>query len=367
MNQSICIDARLLFAPGIGTYLKNLFRHFSNTPWKWYALVHPQDAQLLLAYPYITPLYFSPPIYSLREQLAYPYQIPSVDLFWSVHYNVPILPIRPCKRLTTLHDVAHLALPLPALKRGYAQFMIRRALHLSDHIITVSDFSKREIECHTGKISSPISVIALGVDHARFYPLKKDDSSILQRYGIKAPFLLYVGSLKKHKNIKTLVAAFSYLISHYPFDLQLVIVGNAERMRDCEDVKQLYTSYPAIAHRLRHIGYVPDGQLPSFYQQAELFLFASFYEGFGLPALEAMSCGCPVVAAHAGSLPEVCGQAACYIDPHSPQQIAERLAYLLSNKAARLELSQKGVSRSRDFCWSKCADLHCEVIERLLN
>ena len=133
------------------------------------------------------------------KQLAYPYQIPSVDLFWSVHYNVPILPIRPCKRLTTLHDVAHLALPLPALKRGYAQFMIRRALHLSDHIITVSDFSKREIECHTGKISSPISVIALGVDHARFYPLKKDDSSILQRYGIKAPFLLYVGSLKKRK------------------------------------------------------------------------------------------------------------------------------------------------------------------------
>ena len=345
--HKVCIDARLIHAPGIGTYLKNLFPYFQSAALQWCALVDPKHVDQLP--PFLQPVSLRAPIYSLREQAALPLKIPRVDLFWSPHYNVPCLPIRAKKRLVTIHDAFHLAWKkrLSPLQRVYAQKMMHSALKLSAQILTPSHFSKSEIQRYTGMLNRPITVIPCGVDtHYFSQPLDEQETrKVLQKYQIKSPFLLYVGSSKPHKNVKTLIEAFLALGTQA---VQLVLIGPGQ-------------------DGVHSIGFVPQEELVHFYRAAKIFIFPSFYEGFGLPPLEAMTAGCPTLVSQAGALPEVCGEGALYFDPHKPEELTKLLAHLLSDEKERQALAERGRKRSRHFCWQRCAQHHIDIMEKILR
>jgi glycosyltransferase involved in cell wall biosynthesis len=363
VNQpSICVDARLITAPGIGTYLKNGLSHLQNTPWQWSALIGAENVGHLPTY--ITPIICSSKIYSVQEQIALPLKIPRVDLFWSPHYNVPCLPIRARKRLATIHDAFHLAhaATLGFAERSYAKIMMQAAMRLSDRIITDSEFSKSEIQKYT-QVHRPMHVISLGSSSS----LAKDSGSVLKKYGLGSGYLLYVGSFKAHKNLKGLIETFSLLVKRGWDQERLVIVGGGEGMRHCEDVKQLCIAHPHLQGKICFTGQVSDEELPHFYACAKLFVFPSFYEGFGLPPLEAMGAGCPTVVARSGAMPEVCGDGAVYVDPHSLEDMAFQLEALLSDAPRREQLSVKGRERAAQFSWKTCAERHCTLIEELVR
>lgn len=355
--MTICIDARWLNAPGIGTYLKNLLPYLSRYPVRWSALVNPEQLPLLERLGPIEPILLSSAPLTLKEQIELFAKIPRVDLFWSVHINVPWLPIRAKARLVTIHDVLHLSseATLSGIEKVCAQLMTRAALRLADQIITVSHFSKTEIE---KVIQRPITVIPHGVDSALFAPGRSSEAL--------KPYILYVGSFKAHKNLRGVAAAFALLTHEHP-ELHCVVVGTGQGMRCAQDVKQLYNAFPEIQGKFHCVGHVPDAELPHFYRNAELFLFPSFYEGFGLPPLEAMRCGCPTVVSEAGALPEVCKGAALYVDPRDPAAIARRCDALLRDTALRQRLVRLGLENSRLFCWKQCAEAHYTLINETIG
>jgi glycosyltransferase involved in cell wall biosynthesis len=306
----------------------------------------------------IEPILFSSAPLTLKEQIELFGKIPRVDLFWSVHINVPWLPIRAKARLVTIHDVLHLSAEgtLRGIDKLGAQWMTRAALRLADQIITVSNFSKAEIE---KVVRRPIHVIPHGVDSALFAPEGPVEA-------LKKPYILYVGSFKAHKNLKGVAAAFALLTREHPA-LQCVVVGTGHGMRCAQDVKQLYNAFPEIQGKFHCVGHVPDEGLPHFYRNAELFLFPSFYEGFGLPPLEAMSCGCPTIVSETGALPEVCKEAALYVDPHDPADIARRCDALLRDDALRQDLVSRGLANSRLFSWKQSAEAHYTIINATIS
>ena len=345
--KTICIDARLLSGPGIGTYLRNLLQRMQDAPIRWFALV--SDVERFPFKDRIEPIAVSSSIYSIQEQLELPLKIPTCDLFWSPHYNIPLLPIRAKKRLVTIHDVFHLSFAheLKLHKRLYAKTVIEKAVKASAAVITDSQFSKGEIQRYTRIAEEKIAVILLAADSDLFspQPVKKEK------------FILFVGSPKPHKNLKGLVAAFKMLKT----EVNLVIIGKKEGVKVLENLDQLQ------GERIQFLHDIPDHQLSHYYRTAELMVFPSFYEGFGLPPLEAMSCGCPVITSHAGALPEVCGDAVMYVDPHSPMQIAGAIEELMGNEEKKRELSLKGLEQSKRFSWKQAADSHLKLIDRLIT
>ena len=284
--------ARMYRASGIGTYLQNLLPALatrSNSPCvrKFHEL-RPKGARGSYHHSDLLGGRTDPPFLKL---------VPRCDVFWSPHYNVPWLPVRAKARLVTIHDVFHLAhlsaLSLP--QRGYATLAFRAAARFSKHIITVSEFSKTEIQRYLPVSANQISAISNGVDHALFNEQANPDRqrTVRQKYGLPPRWLLYVGNVKPHKNLLTLVKAFAMLPEALT-DRHLVIVGQREGFitGDTELGRALQDD-PSLAQRIHFTGFVEQADLPVLYRLAELFVFPSKYEGFGLPPLEAMACGCP--------------------------------------------------------------------------
>lgn len=316
----LCVDARLYNASGIGTYLKGMLPFLQkytltllvNTPL-------PIDARQI-------PMKSG--IYTLKEQFELPLKIPRCDLFWSPHYNIPLLPIRARKRLVTIHDVYHLAhfSTLTLQQKLYAKVMVKAALRLSDAVVTVSQFSADEIATYA---FCPKNLTIVPPT-----PLKMGKGEPIE--GLPNRYLLFVGNLKAHKNLKRLFEAHAHLENPLP----LVVVG-----KDFGEI-------PLPPH-VHYAGYVPDAALPTLYSGAEMLLFPSIYEGFGLPPLEAMACGCPVLAARAASIPEVCGDAAQYVDPYSVDSMRKGIEHLLNDRGAREKLVEKGRMRVKGFTSEK--------------
>ncbi len=299
----------------------------------------------------------SAPIYSAEEQLRLPFLIPPVNLFWTPHFNAPLLPIRAKKRLVTLHDVYHLAhtKKLPLLKRVYAHTVIKSAARIADHILTISSFSKEEIIKYTKTPEKKISVVHLGVDSTHFQ--KKGDASIVrQKYQLPNRYFIFVGTLLPHKNVERLIHAWSRLPQRH-LDWKLVIIGKTVKNNPV---------HARQSERVLFLGEVDQRDLPYLYQEAYCAIHPSLYEGFGLTPLEAMSCDCPTLVSNAASLPEVCGEASLYIDPYDVDDMVLKICELIEKPALRQTLIQKGRERVELFRWEKTAEKHLEVIERIL-
>ncbi|WP_299701036.1 glycosyltransferase family 1 protein [uncultured Pontibacter sp.] len=370
---SLVLDARMLRASGIGVYLQQLIPRLS----KDFELTLLGDADELATYHASASARIIPmqaPIYSLQEQLELRLRIPACDLFWSPHYNVPLLPIAARHRVVTIHDVYHLAyqhtLTLP--QKMYANLLIRAAVRMSDRVLTVSEFSKQEIIKYTKVRPETVVAIPNGVDSFRFVRSHSAHSPSTQEAAqpipyTANPYLLFVGNVKPHKNLVTLLKAFVSLQEHIP-KLDLLIVGKKEGFITGDtQVGTLLENDALLKKRVIFTGFVEDELLPHLYQQAAALVFPSVYEGFGLPPLEAMASGCPVVAADTASIPEVCGDAALYFSPLNHLELAERLSEVLNVQALRDKLIANGYRRVQNFSWDKTADGHLAVFRQILE
>jgi len=353
--KTLCIDARMAFSSGIGTCIRQLVPYFNQPPFRVILLVG-KKAQVWCDG--IEQIHFSSPIYSVKEQISFPLKIPSCDLFWSPHYNIPLLPIRAKKRIVTIHDACHLALGqfFSKMERFYARTVMHAALHRSDRVVTGSLFSKIELLRFLGKPKRDLKVIPIGVNRDRFRQVAEPFviEKVRRKYQLPEKFILYVGNLKPHKNLSGLLQAFERL--SLP-DLGLVLVGKNQGLRN--------SIGNISANRVFELGEIPEEDLPVLYSLAELFVFPSFYEGFGLPPLEAMCCGCPTVVSNAASLPEVCGDASLYFRPEQPHEIAESIFKVLSDDILREKIIRTGFERVDRFNWAETARKYREMFEEI--
>ena len=302
---------------------------------------------------------FAAPIYSVREQCELPGLLPSgASLMWSPHYNVPLFSAVPL--LVTIHDALHVAMPelFPGrFKQLYAALMFRAALWKSRTVLANSLFTKEELRRLFGRFAQKekIRVIHLGVDAEWF------DLAIGTR-PCEKPFVLYVGNVKPHKNLRGLVAAFGAMKDRV--DVDLVIVGEQEGFLtgDCG----LMEVAEPLGSRVKFTGRVSVELLRQYYVHAAALILPSFYEGFGLTALEAMAAGCPVVASRVASIPEVCGNAAVYFDPDNIAEMAEVIQRTLSDAPLREKMRRRGFQRACEFQWETTAERTVDAIKELL-
>jgi glycosyltransferase involved in cell wall biosynthesis len=353
----VAIDARKLHDFGIGTYIRNLLRHLArlDRESEFVLLVGESDMAVAshLGRNFRTVLE-SAPNYSFQEQIRIPWALhrERPDVFHAPHYILPV-GVR-CRSVVTIHDCIHLMFPqyLPnRMAYAYARASMWSAARKSARILTVSEASKRDILHFFRVPAEKIEVVYNAIDE-RFWnrPDEGDVSRVRERYQLTSRFVLYVGNIKPHKNLVRLIEAFDLVRKRGLDDVKLLIIG--------DEISKLPALRRAVhGHKLhkevRFLGYVRDETLAILYRLASAFAFPSLYEGFGLPALEAMASGTPVVTSNVSSLPEVVGNAAVLVDPYDVEAIADGLIRVLTDTSLAGELSRRGLVRARDFSWER--------------
>ena len=261
-------------------------------------------------------------------------------------------------RVVTVHDCIHLRFPeyLPHPSAiHYARFMKGSAIRRARVVFTVSEASKRDI-LHFFPRTDPakIEVVSNAIDADLLEPPDAEEiERVKERYQIAQRFILYAGNIKPHKNLPRLIEAFARLRAMPGHeDVQLMIIG--DEIGKTPELRRRVESF-RLRPFVRFFGFVPESTLAALYRLATVFAFPSQFEGFGLPPLEAMACGTPVVTSNVSSLPEVVGDAAVLVDPHDGEAIAEGLCRVLDNPAFANELREKGRIQARKFNWQESA------------
>ena len=288
-----------------------------------------------------------------------------LDIIHSPENASLFVKLRNQKKIITVHDIIPLYFPNTYTKITVFRYklLLSKTLKTSDKIITISYNTKQDIIKHFKIPEDKIKVIYLAANE-KFKPLNKNEiSKIKQKYNLNYPFILYVGTLEPRKNIPTLLKAF-YKLKKLGIKHKLVITGKKgwKYKHIFETIEKLNLQKDVI-----FTGYVPDEDLPALYNAADLFVYPSLYEGFGLPPLEAMACGTPVITSNTSSLPEVVGDAGIMVNPYSVDELANKMYEVLTNDGLREELSKKGLERSKLFSWKKCAEEHLKVYEEVYN
>jgi len=271
------------------------------------------------------------------------------------------------KMVNTIHDVAFMVYPqfYSTLDRKYLQWSTRFALSRAEQIITVSNFTKQEIMRYFLMAQEDkISVVYHGYDRELYHPIthQSADNPVLDYYHLERPYFIYVGRLESKKNIIGLLNAFRNFCQERPQDkTKLVLVG--KRSRDYAPINNLLAD-PIIKERAKELGWVPEKDLPALLRQSLAFIYPSWYEGFGLPIIQAMACGTPVIAARVGSLPEIGSQVALYFDPADQGDLLEKMKQLTDDSALRHQLSQAGLKRAAQFSWSQAAAQTLEILKK---
>lgn len=365
MAKLLIIDARWLHT-GIGRYVMNLLEGLKHRRgFSVHALVRKRDAGMLRHLcdgVTIADL----PIYGWREQFAVPWAARGADMLHVPHYNAPVMFQRDL--VVTIHDLIHLMEPPfsnSIASRAYAWPMMSFAIRKARSIVTVSNYSKRQLVQRLGVPEEKVAVIYNGV-HPRFRCLDHEAAQkrVEAGFSIRPPFLLYVGNLKPHKNLELLLRGFSLLRLHGTCRHGLVIVGEGKKQR------ALLSSLCArlgISAQVRFIPRVDDDALPDLYAAADAFVMPSLMEGFGYPVVEAMACGTPVVCSRASVLPEIAGEAAQFFDPTNCEDLAEAIENVLHSSQRREILRRRGLERARIFGWEECGRSHAELYKKLMN
>ncbi len=356
-NVRIGIDARKLHDFGIGTYIRNLLRQLArlDRQTEFVVLCHPDDREGLGSLgENFRPVPETSKNYSISEQIRIPLALmrEQVTLFHAPHYVLP--PLVPCRSVVTIHDCIHLMFPQYLPNRfalAYARTSIELAAWRATRIMTVSESSKRDILRFVDVKPDKIDVIYNAFDE-RFgvEPREEDVVRVRERYQLHDEFVLYAGNVKPHKNLERLIEAFDLVRKRGLDRLKLVLIG---------DEISKYAGLRRAVHQhqlhkyVRFLGYLPEETLAVMYRLAGVFVFPSLYEGFGLPPLEAMASGTPVVTSNVSSLPEVAGDAAVLVDPYVPQAIADGIHTVLTDETLRRSLRQKGLARAAQFSWEQ--------------
>ena len=386
MSLRIVIDCRRVKDFGVGTYIRNFTRSLAGIDLEnHYILVAHRDGLSEFArFPsnFETVVYDQPDSRAL-DNISFPLFLKQLraDLFHIPHYQVPAFMPKPY--VVTVHDLSALLFPLVESWRNHLRmYQVRRGLLRADRVIAVSGATRRDVENLLGvapertrliynapdprflERSTAADAHAAGPDAYQRYRER-----ILERYQIHYPFVLYAGNIRPQKNVPRLVEAFAVLkgeLSDYPHfgDLRLIIIGDE------------ITRYPAVRLAVmqsrvddvvRFLGFVPIDTLYVFYEAASAFAFPSLYEGFGLPPLEAMAVGTPVVTSNVSSLPEVVGDAAVVVNPENVFDIARGIRDALLDEELRTALIAKGYQQAKRFNWDKTARQVLETYREVLR
>ncbi len=283
-----------------------------------------------------------------------------IDVFYSPVHEGSINPF--ARQVITVHDLLPLKFPevYPRIKL-YFKYVLPQVIKASSALIVISDATKRDLIEHYKLFNKPLYVVYNGVDHNKFRPLTMSEiEAVKRKYNLHSYIFYLASETRPYKNIDRLIEAYGNLRLS---DLDLVIAGSLNNLDEKHLAGRLVKL--RIHDRVRFLGYVPDEDLPGLYCGAEVFVFPSLYEGFGLPPLEAMTCGCPVVASNTSSLPEVCGDAAYYVDPYDIESIAEGVRAVVSDSDLKRSLRCKGIERAKMFTWEKTVKEILHVIDQV--
>jgi glycosyltransferase involved in cell wall biosynthesis len=276
-----------------------------------------------------------------------------VQVLFCPSYLSPLLP--PCPVVAVLYDMSFKRYPrtMDRLYLHYLAALLPLTARRASLLIAISEFAKREIHEHLHIPPDKIRVVPLAA--AEHFQVIKDEgktAAFRAKYNLSRPFLLFVGTLEPRKNIPALLRAFSLLKKDGVGDHQLVLCG--PQGRSCGDIFRGIREL-GLEKEVLYLGYLPEAELPLLYNAARMLVFPSLYEGFGLPVLEAMACGCPVVTSSTSALPETAGGAALFVDPQDPTALARAAADLALDGNLRLEMVRRGLERARMFSWERTA------------
>ena len=302
----------------------------------------------------------------LSGQVLFPYAAKKerLDVFYSPEYIVPVL--GRVKKTITVHDFINIEYPLYRKRSGTLRrlyfYLKDKTLHRADRIIAVSDYTRRKIVELTGIKEDKIQVIYEAAGEA-FRPIKDRErfSRLREKYGIEGKFLFYAGAIDYHKNIDGLIKAFSRIKDK---DAALVLAGVKNDPGYFKFIQRLIEGL-GLKRNVFLLGYVPQEDLAGLYNMAEAVVSVSFYEGFGLPVIEAMACARPVIAAGNTSMAEIAGDCGILVDPHNLEEITAAMDSLLGDEVLRNSLAEKGFKRSKEFSWEKAAREMMGVWEEL--
>jgi glycosyltransferase involved in cell wall biosynthesis len=287
--------------------------------------------------------------------------VASLDL---VHFPVAVaVPRPPLPWVVSLHDVQHHVLPemFSRAQRTYRAIAYDRSARHASLVITVSETARAEIVHHLGLDPDRVVAIHHGIDQSRFRPDPAlADEAARTELGLPDRFVFFPANLWPHKNHQALIRALALIDS----DVSLVLSGQTY---GAEDTLRSQARREGVADRVRHLGHLPASMIPAIYRSAEAMVFPSLYEGFGAPPLEAMACGCPVVASRISALTEICGGATATFDPHDPQDLAQALTRVLDDQDLRNELTALGLQHVRGFTWSASAEKHLAAYTDVLR
>jgi glycosyltransferase involved in cell wall biosynthesis len=378
MPLHIVIDGRRIRDFGIGTYIRSLIHALGGIDRdnRYTIVSNPAGIGELKGLPenFSTALYARND-HSGFDHLAFPFFLRglSPDLVHIPLNRVPLLMIRPY--VVTVHDMANLLFPEEAsdLRMQLRRYRFRRGLVRADRVIAVSEATKRDVENVMGIPPARIRRVYNAPDPGFFERGSKgngpEQEKILERYQINYPYLLYAGAIRRHKNIPRLVEAFAVVrdqLAGHPSlkDLRLVIIG--DNISRYPSVRQAVIK-SRVENAVRVLGFVPFDTLRCFYESAAAFVFPSRYEGFGLPPLEAMACGAPVVASNVSSLPEVVGEAAVQINPENVFDIARGIREVLLDEELRARLIRRGREQAARFSWNWTARQVLEIYREVVG
>lgn len=353
----VLIDARMVTAKnyGIGRYVYNLIEKLieidkSNQ----YALIINDDYLLELTRnaDNFALIKAKASWLSLAEQIEIPRIINNVkpDLYHAASWSVPFS--QTCPVVATIYDLIHMIFPehYSFVHRIYYNIFLPLVIKKVKRIITISESSRRDINKYFGYPMERID-IAFPAVAEQFTPIKDKQliSDFRSKRGLNKKIILYVGNRKKHKNIEGLVGAYALLSDEIRSQYEIVMPGDMDNelkeMADQLDIRQ----------NIHCLTNVSDAELPLLYNSADIFVFPTLYEGFGMPPLEAMACGIPVITSNVASIPEVVGDAAIMVDPKNVKSLTDALIKLIENDKLRQEMKEKGLARARHFTWEDCA------------
>jgi glycosyltransferase involved in cell wall biosynthesis len=288
-----------------------------------------------------------------------------IDLFHSPDVVLP--PIQTARSILTVHDLAFLLYPecADARLRAYLEKTVPRSVRRADYVVADSENTRNDVICLLGVPPERVTVVPGGVDPV-FRPVTDPArlSALRQSIGLDdtTPYILFIGVIEPRKNLMGLIEAFDILKSRRSLPHKLVVAGRRGWLSDSTMEQAERSPYRS---EIIFPGFIPEADLPTLYSAAETFAFPSHYEGFGLPVLEAMACGTPVVASRASSLPEVVGDAGMQVDPDDSEHLASALELLALNPEMRADFSTRGIARAATFTWEAAAEVMLDVYHKV--
>jgi glycosyltransferase involved in cell wall biosynthesis len=371
--MQICVDtrgAKLYAGTGIGTYTARLMENIMSIDDKnKYTFFWPNDGyDFMLDKENVSVTLFGEKNKRFWDESYTPslVQRRGFEAFHLPQNGLGLPKDKYCPYVVTVHDLIPYTMPETCGKSYLDRFVeqMPQIIEAADRIITVSEYSKQDIIKFFGVSPDKIRVTHLAADSGfKLMDKEKAWSFLKDKYNYTGDYILYLGGFSPRKNVDGLLEAFSRLVRELPGHYDLMLLG-ASKDNHYELKKK--ADAMGIGDRTVFAGFVPYEHLPYFYNCASVFVYPSFYEGFGLPPLEAMTCGTPTITSNVTSIPEIVQDAAITIDPNNNDLLTENIYNVLTNMSLRSELIEKGLRRAYNFSWKKTAIETIKVYEELM-